>query len=104
MLSLLGVGCAKENGDSDGSVNATAVSPAVDSAAETITADALLQHIKDLSADSMEGRGPGTPGEERAVAYLQAQFKAIGLKPGNPDGSYIQNADLIGRASCRERV
>jgi hypothetical protein len=34
---------------------------AVDSAAGVISADGLLQHIKDLSADSMEGRGPGTP-------------------------------------------
>jgi Zn-dependent M28 family amino/carboxypeptidase len=69
---------------------------AVDSAANVITADALLQHIKDLAADSMEGRAPGTPGEDKAVAYLEAQFKALGLKPGNPDGSYIQNADLVG--------
>ena len=44
----------------------------------------------------MEGRAPGTPGEDKAVAYIQAQFKAIGLKPGNPDGTYIQNVDLIG--------
>ena len=44
----------------------------------------------------MEGRAPGTPGEEKAVAYMEAQFKALGLKPGNPDGTYIQNVDLIG--------
>jgi len=44
----------------------------------------------------MEGRAPGTPGEEKAVAYMQAQFKALGLKPGNPDGSYLQNVDLVG--------
>jgi Zn-dependent M28 family amino/carboxypeptidase len=69
---------------------------AADSAAQAITGDSLLQHIKDLAADSMEGRAPGTAGEEKAVAYLQAQFKALGLQPGNPDGSYIQNADLIG--------
>src|SRR5262245_18604953 len=52
-----------------------------DSAATAITADGLLQHIKDLSADSMEGRAPGTPGEQKAVAYMEAQFKALGLKP-----------------------
>ena len=67
-----------------------------DSAGMAITADGLLGHIKDLSADSMEGRAPGTPGEEKAVAYLQSQFKALGLKPGNPDGTYLQNVDLIG--------
>ena len=84
--------CAK--GDSSGS--ATASTADVEAAANTITAEGLMQHIKDLSADSMEGRAPGTPGEEKTVAYLESQFKALGLKPGNPDGSYIQNADLIG--------
>src|SRR5215813_13061508 len=62
---------------------------AADSAAGAITSSALLQHIKDLSADSMEGRAPGTPGEQKAVAYMQSQFKALGLKPGNPDDSYL---------------
>ncbi|HEY9227753.1 MAG TPA: M28 family metallopeptidase [Gemmatimonadaceae bacterium] len=92
-MTLLGVGLACSKGDSSGTPVSNA---AADTAAQVITADGLLQHIKDLSADSMEGRGPGTPGEEKAVAYLQAQFKALGLKPGNPDGSYIQNADLVG--------
>ena len=44
----------------------------------------------------MEGRAPGTPGETKTVAYMQGQFKALGLKPGNPDGTYLQNVDLIG--------
>src|SRR3954464_13153757 len=69
---------------------------AADSAGQAITANGLLQHIKDLADDSMEGRGPGTPGEEKAIAYLQSQFKSLGLKPGNPDGTYLQNVDLIG--------
>ena len=71
-------------------------SAAVDTAAHVITADGLLQHIKDLSADSMEGRAPGTPGEDKTIAYMQSQFKALGLQPGNPDGTYLQNVDLIG--------
>jgi Zn-dependent M28 family amino/carboxypeptidase len=69
---------------------------AVDTAAQAISADGLLQHIKDLSADSMEGRGPGTPGEDKTIAYMQSQFKTLGLQPGNPDGTYLQNVDLIG--------
>ncbi|HEY2378645.1 MAG TPA: M28 family peptidase [Gemmatimonadaceae bacterium] len=74
----------------------TATSPAVVTAAQSIDTASLLQHIKDLAADSMEGRAPGTPGEEKAVAYLTQQFQKLGLKPGNPDGSYIQKVDLIG--------
>ena len=86
--------CATDkSGASGGSRSSTA---SVDAAAGAITSEGLLQHIADLSADSMEGRGPGTPGEQKAVAYIESQFKALGLKPGNPDGSYLQNVDLIG--------
>ena len=70
--------------------------PAVMQAAQAINADSLLQHIKDLSADSMEGRAPGTPGEAKATAYMQREFAALGLKPGNPDGTWFQQVDLIG--------
>jgi Zn-dependent M28 family amino/carboxypeptidase len=73
-----------------------ALAARADSAAQAITSDVILQHIKDLAADSMEGRAPGTPGEVKTIAYLQAQYKALGLKPGNPDGTYLQNVDLIG--------
>lgn len=90
--AVVGAACTKT--DSGGAPSASG--PEVATAANAITAEGLLQHINNLSADSMEGRAPGTPGEEKAVAYLESQFKALGLKPGNPDGSYIQNADLIG--------
>src|SRR5690349_11397866 len=56
----------------------------------------ILEHIKVLSADDMQGRGPGTSGEEKAVSYIESQFKAIGLQPGNPDGTYIQKVPLVG--------
>ena len=44
----------------------------------------------------MQGRAPGTPGEEKATAYMESQFKSLGLKPGNPDGSFVQKTDLVG--------
>ena len=109
LLVIVVAGCVTEktgsNASSDSSkstsasapfTDSTATSPAVAAAAQAIDTASLLQHIKDLSADSMEGRAPGTPGEEKAVAYMTQQFKALGLKPGNPDGTYIQNVDLIG--------
>ena len=55
----------------------------------------LMQHIRALSDDSMLGRAPGSLGEERTVAYLEGQFRAMGLLPGNPDGSYIQRVPLV---------
>src|SRR2546430_13251395 len=66
--------------------------PALDS----INSDDILKHIKTLSSDEFEGRGPGTRGEELSVGYITEQFKALGLKPGNPDGTYVQKVPLMG--------
>jgi hypothetical protein len=30
------------------------------------------------------------------VAYLTDQFQALGLEPGNPDGTWVQNVPLVG--------
>ena len=65
-------------------------------ALEAITPDGLLAHIKVLASDEFEGRAPGTKGEELSVKYISDQFKQIGLKPGNPDGTYTQEVPLAG--------
>ncbi|HUP89156.1 MAG TPA: M28 family metallopeptidase [Longimicrobiales bacterium] len=65
-------------------------------ALESITASDLLQHIKVLSSDEFEGRAPGSRGEELSVKYITERLQAIGLKPGNPDGTYVQNVPLVG--------
>jgi hypothetical protein len=49
-------------------------SPEVADAARVITPALILGHVEALAADDMEGRAPGTRGEERAVAYLEGQF------------------------------
>src|SRR5437660_8616883 len=68
-------------------------------ALETITPDGLLAHIKILASDEFEGRAPGTKGEELSVKYIADQFKQIGLRPGNPDGTYTQEVPLAGITS-----
>src|SRR5881396_3295590 len=65
-------------------------------ALEAITPDGLLAHIKVLASDEFEGRAPGTKGEELSVKYISDQFKKIGLKPGDPDGTYMQEVPLAG--------
>jgi Zn-dependent M28 family amino/carboxypeptidase len=65
-------------------------------ALEAITPDGLLAHIKVLASDEFEGRAPGTKGEELSVKYIADQFRQIGLKPGNPDGTYMQEVPLAG--------
>ncbi len=61
-----------------------------------INADSLRRHIEVLAHDSMEGRGPGTPAEEKVVRYLTAEFQKLGLEPGNPDGTWTQSVALLG--------
>jgi Zn-dependent M28 family amino/carboxypeptidase len=59
----------------------------------------LRHHIQVLSSDEFEGRAPGTHGEELSVRYLTDTFRQLGLAPGNPDGSYVQDVPLIGITS-----
>jgi Zn-dependent M28 family amino/carboxypeptidase len=68
-------------------------------ALESINADSLLSEIKVLSSDDFEGRKPASPGEAKTIAYMQSQFQQMGLKPGNPDGTWIQNVPLAGITS-----
>ena len=65
-------------------------------ALDAITPDGLLAHIKVLASDEFEGRSPGTKGEELSVKYITDEFKQIGLKPGNPEGTYTQEVPLAG--------
>src|SRR5262245_58548558 len=43
-------------------------------------------HVQFLADDKLEGRSVGTPGYEKAVDYVEAQFRAIGLKPAGIGG------------------
>jgi len=83
LLTLLGSACAKTDTGTDGALDA-------------ITAEGILAHTRELSSDAYEGRSPGTPGEEKTVQYLTEQFRQLGLKPGNPDGSWTQPVEMIG--------
>jgi Zn-dependent M28 family amino/carboxypeptidase len=57
---------------------------------------AVLSDIRKLSSDEFEGRLPGSKGEQLTVAFLTDQFKAAGLEPGNPDGTWTQTVPLVG--------
>ena len=61
-----------------------------------IDTDAVLRHTTVLSSDEYQGRAPGTRGEELTVRYIEKQFKDLGLRPGNTDGTYVQNVPLVG--------
>jgi len=67
---------------------------AKDNGLPVFNADSIKAHIKILASDSFMGRKPFTEGDTRTVDYLQAQFKSIGLEPGNGD-TYVQDVPMI---------
>ncbi len=73
-------------------------------ALDVINADGVMSHIKVLSSDQYEGRGPGTPGEDLSIKYIADQFKTVGLAPGNTDGTYFQKVPLVGIATQQDVV
>ena len=60
-----------------------------------ISAKRMSDVIHTIGADSFEGRSPGTPGEDRTVAYLVDQLRAMGLEPGGDDGGWTQAVPMV---------
>jgi hypothetical protein len=83
----------------------TGLSPLLDarlppsSVVQGISGRELARHVDTLASPRFEGRAPGTPGEELTVDYLVRELQRAGAKPGNPNGSYVQEVPLIGIAS-----
>jgi Zn-dependent M28 family amino/carboxypeptidase len=79
---------------STASADAEKVAVPMPSTAAEIRAEDLSAHIQNLASDDFAGRQPGGPGERKTVAYLEQEFKRLGLKPGNGD-SYIQPVPMV---------
>ena len=60
-----------------------------------ISADNLSNIVKIMASDEFGGRAPGTPGEDKTVAYLIAQMQKIGLEPGGAKGSWTQAVPMM---------
>lgn len=60
----------------------------------TIEPDQLREHVAVLASDEFEGRKPGTPGEEKTLAWLVERFRELGLAPV-AGGSYLQPVRLL---------
>lgn len=73
-----------------------AVPAPVRTAFEAFRADAIRAHTKFLSDDLLEGRGPGTRGDELTRAYIASRFEAMGLAPAGDNGTYMQKVSLLG--------
>jgi hypothetical protein len=59
-------------------------------------ADAIKSHMRFLSDDLLEGRAPGTRGDELATLYIASQLESYGLEPAGDDGTYFQRVSLLG--------
>jgi Zn-dependent M28 family amino/carboxypeptidase len=61
----------------------------------SISPDRIKSHIAYLASDRLEGRGPGTRGEELTIDYIASEFKKEGLKPLGQRGTYFQPVPLV---------
>jgi Zn-dependent M28 family amino/carboxypeptidase len=62
--------------------------------AQNFSAERISNDIRTISADEYQGRYPGTEGERMVLAFLQAQYEAMGLEPGGPNGQWLQPVEL----------
>jgi len=99
-LIIFALALSASSAQSQARATSAATQPGVARAEQRITGDGLLAHIRVLASDRFEGRGPGTRGEDSTIAYLSDQFRRMGLRPGNPDGSYVQMVPLVGSTSA----
>jgi len=100
LLTGLLAGCnenkRKVAGNAESAAQDTTAVIAPPAALNSFNANILSEHIKVLASDAFEGRSPGTAGEDSTVAYLERQFRKMGLQPGNPDGTYTQQVPMVG--------
>ena len=80
------------------------IPPAVKAAEASINPENIRAHVKFLSDDLLEGRGPGLRGSEIAAQYIATQFALYGLKPGGDNGTYLQQINMVGMNAIPEKT
>jgi hypothetical protein len=63
-----------------------------------ISAGDLMTRLYIFADDSMMGRAVGTEYNNKGTAYIEAEVRKFGLKPGGDNGTYFQNLPLYLRA------
>jgi Zn-dependent M28 family amino/carboxypeptidase len=105
-LSLLATACSQNGGSgapaaaSSGASSAPGapahLSRAEKGAAALITPAAISGPLRFLSDDLLEGRAPGTRGDDVAIRYVASEMEAMGLSPGGDAGTFVQKVPLVG--------
>jgi aminopeptidase N len=62
----------------------------------------ILNDIRYLASDSLDGRLTGTPQNDSAAAYLARRFKRLGLRPGGDAGTFLQHWTVNSTSGTRE--
>lgn len=75
---------------------ANALPAAEQQAMNAIDAEKIRATVKYLSDDSLQGRGTGQPGGDKAADWIAAQFKSYGVMPAGNNGTYFQKIDFYG--------
>lgn len=83
---------------------AQTIPPAVKSAEASIDPEKIRAHVKFLSDDLLEGRGPGLRGSEIAAKYIPTQFALYGLQPGGDNGTYLQQINMVGMNAIPDKT
>jgi Zn-dependent M28 family amino/carboxypeptidase len=78
--------------------------PAGRTAAASIDPEKIRAHVRFLSLDLLEGRGPGTRGAEIAAEYIATQFALAGVEPAGDNGTYFQSVPLFAVHTDEEKT
>ena len=100
-ISLVTLGACTPRGKDEPAAAASANAPAANEVAAgshafdaAIIAGDFAEHVQQLSSDAFAGRAPGTPGEDKTIEYIKAQFARIGLQPGN-GSDWFQTVPMV---------
>jgi Zn-dependent M28 family amino/carboxypeptidase len=104
VAALLLVSCNNETTETDTADVKVGAADAASQLTEVDVINAELHgHIAELSSDAYEGREPGTPGEDKTIAYLTREFAALGVEPGN-SGAWLQEVPITSVATSPDAV
>ena len=96
---LVACACTPRGNDQPAAPDTDGAAPGAPAAAShafdpSINAVDFAEHVSQLASDDFGGRAPGTPGEEKTVEYIKAQFARIGLQPGN-GSDWFQTVPMV---------
>lgn len=86
------------------SIHATGLPKDAETAMNAIDSEKIRATVKYLSDDSLEGRGTGQKGGDKAADWLGEQFKGYGLQPAGDNGSYFQNVGFYGVTTDQQKT